>query len=264
MGLNKKYCSDLQMAIIQRDLNGIKSLISCHNVDVNCIKLLNGSTPLSFAIYGNLCEVVKVLLAMGCDTNRCSNDHLGRIEPPLCSAVRIGNTIIVRSLLDVPHIDVNQTDFFGQTPLWLAVKARRFDLLSLILDHHSFRLNANSFIMRDSNPLYLASKYLNKGRLQMVKALIKCGFRVDAESFAWILKHNDESVIKMVLNADNNPVFRKQLNIMSPLSLLKLTRIAIRDIFIAHTNCVINLKTLKIHFSSLPDSLIEFIVNLEE
>jgi len=87
----KSTIFDLQMAITENNLQKIISIISINQIDLNNVTLITKSTPLSFAIYHKLYEIVKALLSFGSNPNRISCDSLGRIEPPLCSAVRLGN-----------------------------------------------------------------------------------------------------------------------------------------------------------------------------
>lgn len=86
----KSLIFDLQLGITENNLQKILSIISLNEIDLNNITFITKSTPLSFAIYHKLPDVVKVLLNAGSNPNRISCDSLGRVEPPLCSAVRLG------------------------------------------------------------------------------------------------------------------------------------------------------------------------------
>jgi ankyrin repeat protein len=91
----KSLIFDLQLAITKNNLNEIKSILNNNEIDLNGITFITKSTPLSFAIYHKLYEVIKLLLNSGSDPNRVSCDNLGRIEPPLCSAVRLGKYLFL-------------------------------------------------------------------------------------------------------------------------------------------------------------------------
>ena len=174
---DEKQRFDLQLAIITNNVNKIDEIIQGIGVEAvsNSIRLINRSTPLSLAIYRNNKPALDHLLQHPFNLNRLSCDHLGRIEPPLCSAVRLGNKAIITKLLSFQSINVNQFDFFGQTPLWLAVRDRRIDLVQSILQHDSFRLDLSLFTKSRTSPVYLAAKYLRRGREEMFELLLKSG-----------------------------------------------------------------------------------------
>lgn len=58
-----------------------------------------------------------------------------RFETPLLTACRLGDLPLVHLLLDF-GADLNVTDFYGHTPLWEAVKGRRYDIARLLVSKH--------------------------------------------------------------------------------------------------------------------------------
>lgn len=265
------FSTDLQFCIVNKDLNRCKLLLKefrLTNFDVNSVTFIGSATPLSFAIYRENLDFVKLLLEeFNCDPNRISVDHLGRVEPPLCSAVRIGNVQIVETLINSSGIDLNQTDFFHQTPLWLAVKSRRIDLVELLISSRHFRIDVKLFRYKKTNPLYLAAKYLKQGRWKIAQLLINAGFETNCQddcnedsTIHYLTSvHQDACLINMLINA-GFLISKKRVT----LTLKAQARIFLRANFHEKTNKKsINFFNLIKFYPQLPDSLINYLCNLD-
>ena len=93
--VKKSLVFDLQIAIKVKNLERVQSILkSDSELNLNNIRFIDKSTPLSYAIYNGFQECVQLLLDCGSDPNRSSTDAIGRVEPPLCTAIRIGNQLI--------------------------------------------------------------------------------------------------------------------------------------------------------------------------
>ncbi|XP_054165120.1 ankyrin repeat and SOCS box protein 12-like, partial [Oppia nitens] len=195
------------------------------------------SSPLSLAVSHGLIDCVRLLLNAGSDPNRLSTDSIGRNETPLCSVVRLGKLDLLNILLDCPDIDVNVTDFFGQTPVWLAVRERRPYFVDQLIRHQSFSMNCQSFLKRDTNPLYLSAKYINQGRVDCFKTLLNIGFVVDEDVLRLASKCNDQTVQVMVKNCSNIncQLTGHRVAVVVP-TLKQLCRSKIRDIYLTITS----------------------------
>jgi len=277
---------DVHYAIICDDLSSLRDLIhafiSSHKTlnDTNWIK---SQTPISLAIYRNNFCALKVLLEFNFDLNRKSKDDVGRIEPPLCTAVRLGNLEIVNLLLKSNlNLDVNQVDFFNQSSLWIAVKERRLDMVKILLNDPRLDLWSQSFQKLDSNPVYLAAKYLNMGRYEIMLHLIKSGFIETGlkvyefeKTLSWIIKVKDEKIVKLLIKTglkyemlaciqpSCQQIWIRHILSLFPLSLVDQCRIVIRRYYLMTTRRTINLERLRHKFPSLPEYLVSFIASVD-
>jgi hypothetical protein len=293
---------DLQMAIVTSNLEKIREILDKirdedgHEVLIN-IRFLGRATPISFAVYRGRQEVLDVLLEYPFDLNKLSCDHLGRIEPPLTSAVRLGRMGIIESLLrsrDVKgahDILINQIDYFHQTPLWTAVKFRRLDIVTLLASHPHFRTNHPSFIHSKSSPLFLASKYVNRGRHEIFTLLLRIGLPFECreadgvdeieETYMGIkilsnnpdragfsifieiaLVHSRFDLLEQCLNAGMkisgfkdlfvNSCLREAITSMTPRTLFSEARLLIRNVLTLKTHKPLTVNLVNEHFPQLP------------
>ena len=172
---------DLQMSIVTSNVDRVRDILDTIRKEegddyLSSIRFIGRATPVSFAVYRGRLEVLEILLDYPFDLNKLSCDHLGRIEPPLTSAVRLGKMPIIQCLLKRGNnINLNQVDYFQQTPLWTAVKFRRLDIVKLLVSHPDFSISHPSFIHSRSSPLFLASKYVNRGRHEIFQLLLRSG-----------------------------------------------------------------------------------------
>lgn len=89
----------------------------------------NKETPLFYAIFGNHLEIVKMLVDANCNVNVQNIWGL----TPLHVAVSMKFVDIVNYLLDLPNIDLNQIENYGNTPLALALMYEDQRLINLFL-----------------------------------------------------------------------------------------------------------------------------------
>ncbi|XP_013793641.1 ankyrin-1-like [Limulus polyphemus] len=194
---SKPTAADLHLAVAQRNTAGVESIVAS---GVNINSSIRGTTPLGLAIYRRYDDVVEILVQAGADVNQRSQDHLERIEPPLCSACRLGNLAVVKILLQTPSIDVNKRDFFNKTPLWTAVKEKRPDLVKLLLAN---KADVNAGEIWSECPLHLATKY--RGRREIADMLIRSGCRVnvadsdDRTPLFWTIQHSDRRIFTLLI-----------------------------------------------------------------
>lgn len=281
LGSNIKcIIADVQFSIISHDAKQLESLLQLLSLSTNganlitSLKLIRGATPLSAAIYQRFTDGVRILLNYGCDPNQMSVDHIGRKEPPLFSAVRLGYLEIIKLLLEDPRTDVNQTNFFGQSSIWWTVKDRRIDLFNLLINHPGFRIDLKNFSVQNSNPLYLALKYMTRGRRQMALILMQIGFSLccvdDSEkrpsALHFLVNSRDEcdkEILNKALESGVDPNELRRLNakvpLNVPLSLKKLTRITIRDQLKAKTGLPLTTNAIGKLLPRMPNMLIDFL-----
>ncbi|RWS03641.1 ankyrin-1-like protein [Dinothrombium tinctorium] len=284
--LMKTLICDLHLAIslgnVKEVENVVEKLIELEaDCDINLITLIGNASPLSYAVYKSNIDIVRLLLRYRCDPNRLSKDHLGRIEPPLCSAVRIGNIDVIAALLNLSQgLNINQTDFFNQTPLWLAVKNRRLDIVELIVNNETFSLDCESFRLQKSSPVYLAAKYLNN-RAKILDFLIDSGITWScfedgykgSSVLHWMaaVHKNVDFVNKMILaGVSQTTLLQLKTNVaiqcankMFPLSLQDSVRIYIRKQIINKTKRPLTYKNIAHHLPQIPNILIHILVNLK-
>lgn len=291
---------DLQMAIVTNNLAKIKDILSPLDTEVLAsIRLIGRSTPVSFAIYRNRCDVLALLLKYEFDLDKLSRDHLGRIEPAVCSAVRLGHLPILEILLKKSNISINQCDFFGQTALWLAVRFRRLDMVAKLISHPNFRIDHKSFFLSRSSPLYLASKYVNRGRQEIFELLLRSGLpficqdsddeveesyegvrlgrnlqaRAGFSIFTEIaLIHGNADLLTQLSNAGVNvsllrdhfvsPSLRQMVARVIPRSLFSQCRLVLRRQYLIPSGCPITPQLVRQQFPSLPQHLVHRLTQL--
>ncbi|XP_067134492.1 ankyrin repeat and SOCS box protein 13-like [Centruroides vittatus] len=191
--------ADLFLAVVRRDAKAVEKIIRS-GADPD--HLIAGATPLSLSVYRGNAETVRALIQAGASVNQRSQDHLGRIEPPLCSACRLGHFDICQMLLECPSIDPDRIDFFGKTPLWIAAKERRYDLVQLLIRCGA---DVNAFKCWSDCPLYLCAKY--GGRIRIAEALVVRGCHLDYEDsrgrspLYWAVEKEDREMFELLVNA---------------------------------------------------------------
>ena len=289
---------DLQMAIVTNNVDKVdeilKEVMEKDGIEflIN-IRFVGRSTPVSFAVYRGRVEVLETLLSYPFDLNKMSCDHLGRIEPPLTSAVRLGKLPVIECLLrGRKQININQMDHFHQTPLWTAVKFRRLDIVSLLISHPNFTTDHPSFIHSRTSPVFLSSKYVNRGRHEIFRLLLRSGVPFECreadgvdeieETYMGIkilsrnpsrtgfsvfieiaLVHSRFDLLEECLNAGMNissfrdmfvnSCVREGISSITPRSLFSETRLLIRRKLLEKTKRPLSVSLVNEFFPSLPD-----------
>lgn len=130
-GHRRSRAADLVFAVKQKDCAALERMVENEGADPN--SALKGMTPLAFAVWEGLVDCIATLLRLGADPNLRAVDNVGRMEPPLVSAIRLGHPSSICILLLDNGADPNAKDFYGHTALWAAVYARRGDIIGLVL-----------------------------------------------------------------------------------------------------------------------------------
>lgn len=161
--------ADIHFAVASHNLEALVRHVTLGG-DVNA--KLQGATPLGSALCRKAWDTAQLLLSLGADVNRCSRDSVGREEPPLCTACRLGSLDIARTLLRDPGIKVGRRDLFGKTPVWLAAKHGRADLVHLLLVHNANVRSAAGFA---DCPLWLCARYGGRSVIAALLLAAGCG-----------------------------------------------------------------------------------------
>jgi len=143
-----KPTQSLHQAAANGDIDGVKALL-VQGVDIN-VKDDGGRTPLHLASLGGHQELVKLLISKGADVN-AKEDRGNLHATPLHHAVHGGHRDVVETLL-VHGADANIRDRLGQTPLDLANRRRRTEIVGLLRKHGAKELNQRRPQRRQSEP----------------------------------------------------------------------------------------------------------------
>ncbi len=133
--------------------------------------------------------------------DRLSRDWNHRIETPLFSSCRLGHVAIAETLIG-NGADVNSTDFYNHSPLWIATRERNFHLVRLLISNGADLNIADKW---SQCPLYLASKFY--GREHLATFLIQHGCKLDLTdvdgrgAFYWSLINGLVGVVKLLIEA---------------------------------------------------------------
>ena len=100
--------------------------------------------------YKNFSKVIRVV----CD-NKADVNYFNGYVTPLTVAFHHKNFHIAKYLLNVPGIDVNKPDVYGQTPLHFCCFHNNVDLLRMILKNHP-QISMNMVDMYGRSPLLVA------------------------------------------------------------------------------------------------------------
>ena len=108
-------------------------------------------------------EQVRLLIEAGIDVNKTNY----RGDTPLCWAAKGGLSEHVKLLLAAPGIDVNKAARYGDTPLYCAAERGHSECVKLLLAAPG--INVNNAAMYGETPLYRAAE---KGHSECVKLLL--------------------------------------------------------------------------------------------
>lgn len=86
---------DLQFAIRQKNIEEVKRIVAkAKQLETHSMCFIGLSTPLGYAIYHKFEQCVRLLLDEGFYPNELTTDRIGRAEPPLCVAIRMGELCV--------------------------------------------------------------------------------------------------------------------------------------------------------------------------
>ena len=98
---------DLQFAIREKNIDGVKAILERANRShMRSMCFIGLSTPLGYAIYQKFDKCVQLLLDEGANPNELTTDCIGRAEPPLCVAIRMGETFKLGLVKNVQYLQI--------------------------------------------------------------------------------------------------------------------------------------------------------------
>ncbi|KAH8037145.1 hypothetical protein MRX96_010736 [Rhipicephalus microplus] len=187
--------ADIHFAVTSHNIEAIVRHVSSGG-DVNA--KLQGATPLGAALCRKAWDTARILLSLGADVNQFSRDTVGREEPPLCIVCRLGNVDIAKMLLRNPSIRLCRRDMFGKTPLWLATKHGRRDLVYLLLIHNASLRGTTCFA---DCPIWLCARYGARHAIadMLLAAGAPHGSRDGAgkDDVAWAMERGDRKLLNV-------------------------------------------------------------------
>lgn len=145
-------------------------------IDYNCDynqKNNYGNTPLHMACLNNQKKLVKKLISLNVEVNAVNNNS----ATPLLLCCEKKNKIIASYLLECDGIKIDTCDINGETPLMIAIRKGEIELIELLLSHGS---NSNHSTKNGKNCLHISCS-LNRESTEVVRALLKRGININAE-----------------------------------------------------------------------------------
>ncbi len=196
-------------------------------IDYNCdyTQMNNyGNTPLHMACLNNQKKLVKRLISLNVDVNAVNNNA----ATPLLLCCEKKNKIIASYLLEFDGIKIDTCDINGETPLMIAIRKGEIELIELLLSHGSNcnhltkngrnclhiscslnrestevvrallqrGININTADNEDRKPIYYA---IDKGHINIVKALLTQNCAVDNDSFILAMEHGLADIVILLL-----------------------------------------------------------------
>mmetsp|Transcript_38445 Transcript_38445/g.108644 ORF Transcript_38445/g.108644 Transcript_38445/m.108644 type:complete len:921 (-) Transcript_38445:261-3023(-) len=125
-----KRCTSLHLAVLVEDLQTIDMLLATPSIDVNR-PAADGSTPLHWAVWHGLPEIVDRFLKAGADSTLTDKDG----NTPLLLAAFQGNTTIADRLLQESTLPLTQLNESGKCPMDLAREFSHYECGALLLSY---------------------------------------------------------------------------------------------------------------------------------
>lgn len=199
MSVKPPGANDLRIAICRKDVTSVTSLLKA---GADASLLHSRRTPLSWAQEVGDVRLVVVLIGAGADVNRRSCDALERVEPPLITAIRLGQTEIFAALLSA-GASCDCVDFYDKSPLWMSVWHRRQEMTAALLAAGAQAdVGASNWQLC---PLYLASRQPSGSWRQVAFLLALLGAPVDRPDpdgrccLWWSLKCGDDRLSRLLV-----------------------------------------------------------------
>lgn len=197
---------DLHQAIMAAADCDVREILHLNTVNINAT--VCGATPLSLTLYKEKTHLFKLILTHGhaqasLDVNMLSKDDKIRLEPALVTACRLGNREAVGLLVDHPGIDLERTDSFKHTGLWMACRQRYTDLVKLLIEKGA---SVNPSNLATRSPLFLSLEYCSKRR-EIVKLLVYNGAHLEIRLGQSLLYHaimSGEEGARIIIEAGYN------------------------------------------------------------
>ena len=140
-----------------------KLLLAAPNINVDA-RLNDGATALFSAAQAGFPGIVGQLVKHGADVNLLTNEATS----PLCIAAKHGHVEVVRLLLQVPGILVNQATYAWVTPLCIAAKHGHVEVVRLLLQVPGILVNQATYAW--VTPLCIATR---QGHGDVVRSLLR-------------------------------------------------------------------------------------------
>ena len=198
---------DLYMAVISGYQEAVRNILMSHpDIDVNIS--VKGATILSLSLQKRQFNIFKLLMkhherSKKFDLNKCSKDSLQRIEPPIITACRMHFFEGVVSLIN-GGADINSTDNFGHTALWVAARQQSTDLVEYLITNGA---SVNKTDVYHYTPLLTAMLYrVSSG---IIKMLIVNGSSLEGprhpantqhSPLFWALKYKNMDILKFLIH----------------------------------------------------------------
>jgi len=150
---------DLYMAVTSGSTQEARNILLSHpHCDFNTP--VKGATALSLSLYKRHFDIFGLLMrycgkSKNLDLNKCSKDHLNRIEPPIITACRMHFLEGVVALVDA-GADIDATDNFQHTALWVACRQQMPDLVQYLITNGA---SVNKTDRYNHTPLLTALTY---------------------------------------------------------------------------------------------------------
>ena len=191
--------------------NNLAKLLFDEKADINlkCGK----TTLLTFACKKNNYDFAKLLLQNNFVVNY-SDNYLWTILNS-----KIENKITLIDLLLENNVDVNRY-CWGETPLTFAVKENNMNLLKSLISSKNNNIDINKTNLYNESALWLA---INNGNTDMIRYLIDNGIDINYKNgvkdtpLIYAIKKNDKELFNILFENDKNKVDVDKQNIKSPL-----------------------------------------------
>lgn len=171
-----------------------------------------GETPLWAAITSKKYDLINLLIENNTDINKGFNG-----DTPLTYACKKNDTKLLALLLKHPNLNINLTNTFGKTPLYVACLHGNLDIVKILLQNNA---NINYKNKTGESPLWAACKY---GYSNIVDLLIQNNVDVnttnnngDSPLWAAIISKNI-SIVKLLLQNNADVSQKDMCNLDTPL-----------------------------------------------